>query len=93
MTNEIVQRKYRSEIPERYCTSDDARLQWLWNQRLSTVSSIFYRTKDPLSRMAASLVVSAAVAGDLGSIELLLQRLEGGAVSDQAVLESDSMPL
>lgn len=94
MESEIVPvRRYRSEIPEEHCVSNDARLQWLWNQRLATVQSIFMRTKDPQTKMAASLTLTAGLLGDLGAIELLLRRLEGGAVSDQAVLESDSLPL
>ena len=94
VSSEVVKiPKLRTEIPEKHCTSNDARLQWLWNQRLATVGNIFERTKDLETRMAASLVMSAAMVGDLGSIELLLRRLEGGAVSDEALLESDSMPL
>ena len=93
MSNEVVSRKLRSEIPAEHCTSNDARLMWLWNQRLATAQSIFIRSKDVQSRMAASLILSAAFTHDLGAITLLLQRLEGGAISDQAVLEADSMVL
>ena len=94
---EVVETKkksaLRSEIPAKHCASDDTRLQWLWNQRLVTAANIFYKTKDARTRMAASLVMTATAQGDLGAISLLLQRLEGGAISDQEVLESDSMPL
>ena len=94
MENEVEKRKaLRSEVPDRHCDTDDSRLQWLWNQRLETVANVFYKTRDVRTRMAASLMISATVAGDLGAIELLLRRLEGGAISDQEVLESDSMPL
>ena len=93
MGSEVVNRKLRSEIPQEHCSSNDARLVWLWNQRMATVQSIFMRTQDIQSRMAASLILSAALTNDLGAISLLLQRLEGGAVTDQEVLESDSMPL
>ena len=94
MTNpNEVTRVYRSEIPPEHCTSDDARLLWLWNQRLGTAQSIFSRTRDLRTRMACSLILTCAMIGDLGAIELLLRRLEGAAVSDEAVLEADSMPL
>ena len=83
----------RSEVPAKHCASDDSRLQWLWNQRLATVANVFYKTKDVRTRMAASLMITACVAGDLGAIELLLRRLEGGAISDEAIVESDSMPI
>ena len=92
MADEIA-RALRSEIPTEHCTSHDARLLWLWNQRLATVQSIFAKTKSIETRMAASLTLSAAMTGDLGAIELLLQRLEGAAVPDEVVLEGDSMPL
>lgn len=89
----LVPRKLRSEIPREHCTSDDARIVWLWNQRMATVQSIFMRSRDVKTRMAASLILNAAFAQQLPAIVLLLQRLEGGAVTDQAILDSDSMPL
>lgn len=84
---------YRSEIPTEHCKSNDTRLAWLWGQRLITVQSIFAQTKDVETKMACSLVLTAAMIGDLGAIELLLQRLEGSPVSDEEVLSADSMPL
>lgn len=93
MASKEVVRALRSEIPVAHCTSTDARVTWLWNQRLAVTQNVFYRTKDIESKMAASLVLTAAMNADLGAIELLLQRLEGSAVSDQEVLEEDSMPL
>ena len=88
-----IQRRLRSEIPKEHCTSNDSRLAWLWNQRMAVAQAIFSRTTDVQSRMAASLVLSAGFTHDLGAITLLLQRLEGGAITDQEVLERDSMPL
>lgn len=92
MSTEIV-RALRSEIPTEHCTSNDARLLWLWNQRMAVTQSIFMRTKDIQTKMAASLILSASMTGDLGAIELLLRRLEGAAISDEAVQEGSSMPL
>ena len=92
MAREIT-RALRSEIPLAHTTSDDTRLMWLWNQRLAVVQSIFARTTDVRTKMAASLTLTAAMTGDLSAIELLLRRLEGAAVTDEAVLEADSLPL
>lgn len=93
MSSEVTISHLRSEIPAKHCISDDARIMWLWNQRLATVANIYYNTRDVRSRMAASLVVNAAMVGDLGSIELVFRRIEGGPVSDREVLEGDSLPL
>lgn len=92
MGNEVV-RPLRTEIPPEHCASSDARLSWLWNQRLATVQSIYVRTRDVQSKMAAGLILTSTMLGDLGAIELLLQRLEGSAVTDEEVLEEGSMPL
>jgi len=86
-----VVRRLRSEIPAEHRTSNDTRFQWLWMQRLATVQSIRTNSKDIQDRMAATLVLSAAMGAYLPSIELLLQRLEGGAVTDEAIVEQDSM--
>ena len=88
-----VTRPLKSEIPSEHCASNDTRLVWLWNQKMATAQSIYARTKDIESKMAASLILEAAMLGDLDAIELLLRRLEGAAVSDQEVLEGDSLPL
>ena len=92
MASEIV-RALRSEIPAAHTASDDTRLLWLWNQRLAVVQSIYARTTDIRSKMAASLTLTAAMTGDLAAIELLLRRLEGAAVADEVVLEADSLRL
>ena len=91
--NEVEKRKlFVSNIPEKHRVSNDSRLQWLWMQRLVIVQSVYERTNDIQDRMAASLVLKAAMSADLSSIELLLRRLEGGARTDQAVMEEDSLP-
>ena len=88
-----VTRPLKSEIPIEHCASNDTRLLWLWGQKLATVQSIYARTKNLESKMAASLILTGAMLGDLGAIELILRRIEGAAVSDQEVLEADSLPL
>uniref|UniRef100_A0AAU8EIS7 Uncharacterized protein n=1 Tax=Microbacterium phage RicoCaldo TaxID=3230836 RepID=A0AAU8EIS7_9CAUD len=80
-------------IPEEHRTTDDTRLEWLWMQRLIVVQNIYMNTNNNRDRMAASLVLNAAWSAHLGSIEMLLRRLEGGAVPDQVVLEGDSLPI
>lgn len=91
-TKEIV-RKLRNGIPEAHRRSNDSRLAWLWGQRLATVQSIKMNSTDVEDVMAATLVLAATMVGYLPSIELLLQRLEGGAVTDEEVVERDSMPV
>lgn len=89
---EIV-RKLRSEIPREHRASNDTRLMWLWSQRLAVVQNIRQNSPDIQDVMACTLVLSAAMASYLPSIELLLRRLEGGSVSDQEVLDGETMPL
>lgn len=86
-----VQRKLRHSIPREHKLSTDTRLQWLWNQRLFVVQSIMIRSTDILDRMAATLVVTATMTADLGAIELLLRRLEGGPVEDEKVVSGQSI--
>lgn len=86
-----VARKLRSNIPAEHRTSDDSRLQWLWSQRLATVQSIYSRSDNVRDKMAATLVLQATMSANMPSIELLLRRLEGGAVTDEAVQEGDSL--
>ena len=92
MTKAIV-RKLLSNIPEEHRVTDDARLEWLWHQRLAVVQKIFTETTNVRDRMAATLVLSSTMLPNLASIELLLRRLEGGAQQDQAILEDDSLPI
>lgn len=88
-----IQRTLRREIPEEHCGSNDSRLEWLWMQRSAQVQNIYINTKSPLTRMACALVLSAALAANLPSIELLLRRLEGGAVTDTTIQEGDTLVL
>jgi hypothetical protein len=91
LTGKEVVRKTRSGIPDDHRASNDSRLQWLWMQKLVTVQSIANRSPDIQDVMAAQLILSAVMAGYLPSLELLLQRLEGGAVTDEAIVEQGSM--
>lgn len=92
MSEEVVSR-LRTTIPEDHRASDDSRLEWLWSQRIVVVQSIYMKTNDIRDRMAASLVLQAAWMAQLPSIELLLRRLEGAAISDEAVQEDDGLVL
>ena len=92
MGTEVV-RKLLSNIPAEHRVSDDARLEWLWHQRMAVVQKIFTDTNNVRDRMAATLVLSSTLLPNLASIELLLQRLEGGAAQDVVVQEEDSLPI
>lgn len=89
MSTELVetQRKYRRQVPEVHRASLDTRLVWLWNQRFGTVQTVWKDSPDLLDRTACTLILQAIMAKDLNSIILLFQRLEGGAQTDEAVLE------
>lgn len=84
----VPTRRFRNDIPEEHRTSADTKLRWLWNQRFGTVQSIWQNTSDGDTKAAAALVLNAAYVGNLTSINLLLQRLEGGAKSDEDLLTS-----
>ncbi len=96
MSDELVPMyKFRSEIPQEHCTSADTKLRWLWNQRFGTVQNIWQHTTDGDSKMAAALCLNAAYVGDITSISQLLHRLEGGALTDEDLLDFgvDTMPI
>ena len=94
MSSDVVHvRKMLSNIPEEHRITDDARLEWLWMQRVIVVQNIYMKTNNNRDKMAASLVLQAAWSAHLGSIEMLIRRLEGGAVPDQVVMEGDSLPI
>jgi len=85
MSQEIV-RKFRKQIPEVHRKSLDTRLRWLWHQRFGTVQTVWQESRDILDKTAATLILQCILAKDLNSIELLFQRIEGGAEVDEAVL-------
>ena len=81
MSQELV-RKFRREVPEMHKGSLDSRLQWLWMQRFGTVQMVWKESQDLLDHTAATIILQAIMAKDLNSIELIFQRLEGGAVAE-----------
>lgn len=91
---ELAKKKYRSEIPEEHLTSIDTKLRWLWNQRFGTVQKVWQETVDADTKAAATLCLNAAYLGDLTAISLILNRLEGGVLTDEDMLDfGDSMPI
>lgn len=91
----LVQRKFRRQIPDSHRTSLDTRIVWLWHQRFGTVQTVWKDSPDILDHTAATLILQAIMAKDLDSITQLFQRLEGGALLDELLLDSDDakMPL
>jgi len=90
----LANKKYRSSIPEEHLTSIDTKLRWLWNQRFGTLQKIWQETEDAETKAAATLLLNAAYIGDLASINLVLMRLEGGALTDQDLLDfSEDLPI
>ena len=87
MSQELV-RKFRREVPEMHKGSLDSRLQWLWMQRFGTVQMVWKESQDLLDHTAATIILQAIMAKDLNSIELIFQRLEGGAVADDSYTNS-----
>ena len=93
MSQELV-RKFRREVPEMHKGSLDSRLQWLWMQRFGTVQMVWKESQDLLDHTAATIILQAIMAKDLNSIELIFQRLEGGAVADNSYTNSaESIPI
>jgi len=88
-----AQRKLRTEIPQEHRQTADTRIQWLWMQRIIVVQSIASRSSDPLDVVAAQLILNAAWSANLQSIEIVLRRLEGGAVPDSVVQEDGPTPI
>lgn len=88
---EVVKRlHFRKEVPKEHRTSLDTRVQWLWNQRFGTVQTVRNESPDLLDHTAATLILQAILGrGDLDSIVLLFQRLEGGPSTDEEVLEEE----
>ncbi|QYC53821.1 hypothetical protein SEA_EUGENEKRABS_51 [Microbacterium phage EugeneKrabs] len=84
-----IARRMPSNIPEEHRTTDDTRIEWLWNQRLIVVQNIYLNTGNIRDRMACALVLGAAWQANLASIELVFKRLEGGSVVDTDVIDSD----
>jgi hypothetical protein len=91
---ELAKKKYRGSIPEEHLTNIDTKLRWLWNQRFGTVQKIWQETEDAETKAAATLCLNAAYLGDLAAINQVLTRLEGGALTDQELLDfSENLPI
>ncbi len=86
-------RRFRKNIPAAHQTSLDTRLHWLWHQRFGTIQMIWKESTDVLDHTACTVILQAVMAKDLGSIELLFQRIEGGSQEDKVLLEQDVMPI
>ena len=86
-----VSSRFRHEVPKSHQGSLDTRLQWMWNQRFGTVQMIYSQTTDVLDRTAATLILQAIMARDLRSIQQMFQRLEGSPLSDQVIVEGESL--
>lgn len=85
--------KFRSSVPAAHRASLDTRIQWMWNQRLGTIQTIWKASQeargDILDFTAATLILQAAMGKDLDSIQQVFERLEGGALPDDKVLERE----
>lgn len=85
MTEVVIARKFRTQVPEDHRDSLDTRLLWLWHQRFGTVQTVYTSSPDILDVTAATLILQAVMARDLKSIQQLFQRLEGNSVYDEEV--------
>ena len=94
MSAEVVPiRRWKSQVPKDHRSTLDTRLRWLWNQRFGTVQTVYVESEDLLDRTAATLILQAIMAQDLRSIQQLFQRLEGGAVHDDEIVDDDVMKI
>ena len=89
MSEVATTRQWRTQVPEDHRASLDTRLHWLWHQRFGTVQTVYSRSEDILDVTAATLILQCIMARDLKSIRQLFQRIEGGAVMDQELADSD----
>lgn len=85
------QLRFRNEIPAEHRKSIDTRIAWLWNQRFGTVQQVWQSSKDMLDKTAATLILQAVFAKDLESINQILTRLEGGAITDDAIIDREQV--
>lgn len=84
-------RRWKSRVPKDHRSTLDTRLQWLWNQRFGTVQSVYIESEDLLDRTAATLILQAIMAQDIRSIQQLFQRLEGGPLHDEEVMQDGAL--
>lgn len=91
MSEVVPVKSYRTTVPTDHKASLDTRLRWLWLQRFGTVQTVYSRSDDILDVTAATLILQCVMARDLKSIQQLFTRLEGGAIYDKEVAESEAM--
>jgi len=89
--HELPARRWKSNVPIAHRTSLDTRLRWLWHQRFGTVQTVYMESQDLLDKTAATLILQAIMSQDLRSIQQLFQRLEGGALHDEALVEDAAL--
>lgn len=89
MSTEVVslRKNWRQRIPSEHRVSIDTRIRWLWNQRFGTIQTVWKDSDDVLDRTAATMLMQAILERDLESIDLVFQRLEGGPIMDEEVVE------
>ena len=90
-TELVLTSKFRHRIPESHRATLDTRIQWLWNQRFGTVQTVWQKSPDLLDHTAADLFLQAVMGKDLESISQVFQRLVGGAVSDEQLLDEETL--
>jgi hypothetical protein len=82
-------RKFRKQVPEAHRQSLDTRIVWLWNQRFGTIQTVWSQSPDLLDHTAATMILQAIIHQDLASIQLIFQRIEGGALEDHVIAEQE----
>ena len=88
---EVRDRRFRTSIPEAHQQSLDTRLAWLWNQRAGTIQAVRSESEDVLDYTAATMMMQALFGKDLAAISLILQRLEGGTLTDAQIAEQGEL--
>lgn len=83
--------RFRRQVPDSHRVSLDTRIIWLWHQRFGTVQMVWKESSDVLDHTAATLILQAIMGRDLASIAQLFQRLEGGPILDEILLETESI--
>lgn len=84
-----IEHKFRGEVPEAHRSSLDTRIAWLWNQRWGTVQTVWQKSPDLLDHTAATMFLQAVMASDLDSTRQIFNRLEGGSLPDDTLLERE----
>ena len=87
MSELVYVKRFRTQVPDAHRGSIDTRLRWMWNQRFGTIQQIREKSPDVLDHTAATLIMQAVLEYDLNSIELILDRIEGGAITDSEIVE------